>query len=343
MTETPKWKDGTYRMSSLNHVLFKVVGESCKAEPLSGTMDDSFSLGTWKYGDFGEAHPDVAKAAGKTTYNVDMNLWGGMWKCKGIVSEDGSKITVFSITNEVGHFELMSEEEYLAFMNNADPADAPPSHYKLQPEFQGKLIWVTGAPGLGKSTSGLYLSKMAGYVYYEADAWGMNVNPYIPPDVEEPSLATCKQKPLRGVPQERLDAIDKGIKDFMAMIEGKDFEQKSLENFYASMCKDILTEKKRMGGDWVVAQAVPSRALRDHIRSQLGPELIFVVLSMPKEDQKARLIQRHGEESGFLEHLEKMDIWEPAEADEERTIDLQLTKDMDRKEVARKILDMIPQ
>ena len=60
MTETPKWKDGTYRMSSLNHVLFKVVGESCKAEPLSGTMDDSFSLGAWKYGDFGEAHPDVA-------------------------------------------------------------------------------------------------------------------------------------------------------------------------------------------------------------------------------------------------------------------------------------------
>ena len=117
-----------------------------------------------------------------------------------------------------------------------------------------------------------------------------------------------------------LDAIEKGIKDFKAMIEGKDFEQKSLENFYASMCKDIITEKKRMGGDWVVAQAVPSRALRDHIRSQLGPDLIFVVLSMPKEDQKARLIQRHGEESGFLEHLEKMDIWEPAEADEERIV-----------------------
>ena len=86
MTETPKWKDGTYRMSSLSHVIFKVVGESCKAEPLSGKMDDSISLGTWKYGDCGQAHPDVAKAAGKTIYNVEMNLVGGMWKCKGIVS-----------------------------------------------------------------------------------------------------------------------------------------------------------------------------------------------------------------------------------------------------------------
>ena len=65
MTETPKWKDGTYRMSSLSHVIFKVVGESCKAEPLSGKMDDSISLGTWKYGDCGQAHPDVAKAAGR--------------------------------------------------------------------------------------------------------------------------------------------------------------------------------------------------------------------------------------------------------------------------------------
>ena len=70
---------------------------------------------------------------------------------------------------------------------------APSSHYKIQPESIGKLLWVTGAPGMGKSTSGLILSKTAGYVYYEADAFGMLVNPYIPPDVEEPSLATMKQ------------------------------------------------------------------------------------------------------------------------------------------------------
>ena len=101
-----------------------------------------------------------------------------------------------------------------------DPHDAPSNHYKIEPENMGKLLWLSGAPGLGKSTSGLYLSRKAGYVYYEADAFGGHLNPYIPPNVAEPSLATMKQRPLKGVPKERLDAVNNNINECMKMIVG---------------------------------------------------------------------------------------------------------------------------
>ena len=43
-----------------------------------------------------------------------------------------------------------------------DPIDAPPCPYKIQPEFQGKLLWITGSPGMGKSTSAQLLARNKG-------------------------------------------------------------------------------------------------------------------------------------------------------------------------------------
>ena len=156
-------------------------------------------------------------------------------------------------------------------------------------------------------------------------------------------MATGKQRALIGVPQERTDAIKQGMKDFIAMIEGKSFDQKNVEAFYTAMCKDINAERKRMGGDWVVAQAVPTRSLRDHIRKQLGPDLIFVVLNMTKEDQMKRIMQRHGEEqSTIVDFLTKLyDFYEPATEDEENAIDVEVTNDMSREDVVQKILNML--
>ena len=61
----------------------------------------------------------------------------------------------------------------------------------------GKIIWLSGPPGAGKSTSGLLLAKKYGYVYYEADGFMFGVNPYVPLDATEPSLATMSQPPLK--------------------------------------------------------------------------------------------------------------------------------------------------
>ena len=91
------------------------------------------------------------------------------------------------------------------------------------------MIWISGPPGLGKSTSAQLLSREHGFVYneadcffgfrmtannkqrstkinkdkqrfvyYEADCFFGLRNPYIPPDVENPTLATRMQRKLIG-------------------------------------------------------------------------------------------------------------------------------------------------
>ena len=66
-------------------------------------------------------------------------------------------------------------------------------------------------------------------------------------------------------------------------------EDHKLEIFYS---ENILQERKRIGGDWLVAQAFPTMKLRDLIKSKLGPNLQFVVLNLDKDHQEERLMQR---------------------------------------------------
>jgi len=305
---------------------------------------DRFSRGTWKYGDYGEVHSAVAEATGKTSNDVEMSLWAGMMVFNGVLSDDGKKITYWdTMMNELGAFEWMTDEEFEEMKNYGDPANAPSSHYKIQPENLGKFLFITGAPGLGKSTLGHLLSKMAGYVHYEGDCFDQFVNPYISPEATEPSLEQLKQKPLIGIPQDRVDAIVAGQEDFMALAEGKEYNMENVEKYYIAMCKDIASERKRIGGDWAVAHACPSRHLRDVIKAELGPDLIFVVLNLSKEEQMDRLRKRHGEENeGVNELLGNMyDLYEPATEDEENAINLVLTNEMTREEVAEKLLKML--
>ena len=60
----------------------------------------------------------------------------------------------------------------------------------------GKIIWLSGAPGMGKSTSAQMLGRDHGYVYYEADTFGLMKNPFIDLNADNPSMAQMKQKIL---------------------------------------------------------------------------------------------------------------------------------------------------
>ena len=59
------------------------------------------------------------------------------------------------------------------------------------------------------------------------------------------------------------------------------------------MAKNVRQEKDRISGNWVVAQAVPTREMRDCIKEILGPEAIFVTLTLSEEPQKERVKARH--------------------------------------------------
>ena len=51
---------------------------------------------------------------------------------------------------------------------------------------------------MGKSTSAQLLARERGYVYYEADTFRRMVNPFIPLNVDNPSMAITRQKKLNG-------------------------------------------------------------------------------------------------------------------------------------------------
>jgi len=115
-----------------------------------------------------------------------------------------------------------------------------------------------------------------------------------------------------------------------------------LESVYGELCKDILRERKRMGGDWAVATLLMDRQIRDFVRSQMSPELQIVVLDMTLEDQMERVRGRHGGEEAAVDMFKAVyDISEPAQEDEPNTIDLKVTPDMKPQDVVKKVLQMI--
>ena len=123
---------------------------------------------------------------------------------------------------------------------------------------------------------------------------------------------------------------------------GQDFNTKNTEQYYSALCKDIRIEKKRMGGNWVVAQAVPTKHLRDHIKKELGDNVIFIILDMKKDDQRKRIIARHGEGGGFLETLVNIyDRFESPSQEEKDVITINVNNDMSRDNLVDEIVEYI--
>ena len=338
------WRNGYYHSRGHPCMLLFVEGENMIIHPASGkpsnVYDNPKCKGTWTYGDFGEASPDVAKESGKSRYNVKMNTSSYLFPSNLVLSDDGKTLTFYGITRSVDIYEWMNDAEFAKFIASGDPADNMPHQYKEQPENQGKLVWLSGVAGLGKSTSALLLAKKEGYVLYEADSFFFHMNPYVSTDVAEPTLAMFGQHFLTGVPQDRIDCVAEGISSLKDFAEGREYDYEKYSSLYTLMCKDIAREHKRIGGDFAVAQGAPTRKIRDHIRDQLGKNLIFLILCMSKEDQLARIIARHGEEAThIIEPISKVyHLFEPAAEDEANTINVSITTEMTRDDVVEKII-----
>ena len=213
--------------------------------------------------------------------------------------------------------------------------------YKVQPENQGKLLFISGASGSGKSTTALKLAQKEGFVYYEADGFIFLRNPYIPLDAEEPSLATWKQKRIRGMSKEYFVAYE-GFDKVMDhdMPKGDLTEQEDAFPFFKLMSKDIAKEKKKIGGDWVVAFAVPTRKLRDVIKEECNAT--FVVLTISEETQQQRLSKRHPKNEKVVKHLTKIhNCYESVQPDEKDAYEVIITPDMEQDDVVQKVIDLI--
>merc|ERR1712179_735348 len=217
-----------------------------------------------------------------------------------------------------------------------------------EPERQGKLVWITGAPGLGKSTTAQLLSRHHGYVYYEGDCFFGLRNPYIPSDVPEPSLAQLKQRKLIGEGvKERQELFRRVNKAFMKLFgdsgeELNDIDYKVIKEGYKAMCDDIKKERERMGGDWAICCVLLTRKIRDIVRTELGGELEIVCLDMEVEDQMARVRSRHAGDDSSVEMMKKAyHLCELPGEDESNIVEVKVTPDKTPSDILRMVLEKV--
>jgi len=329
--------NGNYKATGQWYLSIKVTGsKGVLTEPTNSNMEAKI-----KIGEFGEADPEIVKTTGEKFYNIEFTYPGDMTEL-GVVSADGLKITSKGMLG-ISVLEWTTEEEAAALAAEGDPIEAPPGDYKIQPEYLGKLLWITGQPGLGKSTSAQLLCKDHGYVYYEADCFASCRNPYIPGQGPNPTMAQVNQKPLKGKGlDERLEICKKAGDMFIGVFKGEEFNPEIMKEYYTAMCTDILSERKRIGGDWAIAAVTMTREMRDHIRSRLGPDLVFVILNMDAEEIKKRVKARHhGEEQavGMFEPVNK--LCDPIGDDEENAVSVPVTNEMSKEDVLNKILELV--
>ena len=271
---------------------------------------------------------------------------------KGVVNNDGTQIHLKSFTpGSIDVIDWLSEEEKNKLLADREPAEAPvlPDYIKVQPENQGKLLWFSGPPGAGKSTTAQLMAKKYGYVYYEADCVRSFVNPFIDVDVPNPTMAQMNQKPLKGVSKNLLKLNELTSQMAKQRKEQNDKEYlNNFDHFITEICtlsaEDILFHKNRIGGDWAVALAVSSKKHREVLRKAIGSDLYIFVLNLTRESNLKRVIERHGAEHGkeMAKMFEKIiKQYEPAEDDEVNTFNIEVTEEMTPDDVVEKAMSCL--
>jgi len=351
--------EGYYRASDTFYKILKNENGKFVASDASG---NEFSIKI-EYGDFGEADPEVEKRSEGKTYNVKLTVSIGDTEKEekkeedgegdapkmefsdlGVIFDGGRKCSMKGFTGIAG-LEKITKEEFEEIMNDFEPIEAPPGPYKVQPEKKGKILWFTGAPGMGKSTSAQILARNHGYVYYEADCFGACRNPYVPLDADNPSMAQMYQKPLRGQGDEERKAVMRKVQAHLGdMMQGKDYDKEALLKYYSLMAEDIGKEKKRIGGDFAIAHVLLTADIRAVVRDLLGPDLIIVVLTMSSADRRERILERHHGDEHSANVLDQFDkVMEGVRENEPNTIELRVGSTMTKDEVVAEIMQKVEQ
>ena len=123
-----------------------------------------------------------------------------------------------------------------------------------------------------------------------------------------------------------------------------DAAEETLNPLYDHMSNHVMIQRKKIGGDMAIAQAVFCRRQRDKLREIIGPDLIFIVLNMTKECQKKRIQGRHGDSMSeefkviFVKYAE---MCEPAGDDEENAFNVTISEDMSKDDVVKKVLEIV--
>ena len=97
-----------------------------------------------KFGSFGEVDPELVEMTGEKFYNLELSFdfVGREMADYGVLLENGTKLVIKGLSG-IRTLVWVTAEEAELMANDGDPIEAPSSHYKVQPERQGRLIWIT--------------------------------------------------------------------------------------------------------------------------------------------------------------------------------------------------------
>jgi len=305
----------------------KFEGESDSERGSDGEGSKGWLLGDYKVGDINFAIASVTKERQviqqlKFLESEDEAMLEMVWE----VGEQENKVMITlnnetkeatisadrkTITGGPGmllHSELtwVPPDEAEQIRNRPKEAVTCPSvPHPLQPGKPGKLLFLSGPPGTGKSTMASLISERENRVFYEGDGFFLGFNPYISPGEDQVKCRSEKPALIGPGMKERL----KGMFDYFGFTmtvarertvrnrrgkASKPIDHSGKDRFLQLMAEDIARERMRVGGDWVVAFAVYDREDRDIFRKVLGNEVIFVLLDLDKDLMKKRLSRRKG-------------------------------------------------
>jgi len=344
------WVDGVYSYSRQGQIIGCLtikgdVGWFSFAEPGSEEPEDEKKKRFLKSGVFTSSDRRGLDATGADTYNIEIESDDNDTRSHGVVSSDGKKITMMN-----GYiYEFMDEEAIKQLKANKDPAENIPNNYKPQP--RGPIVWISGMSGMGKTTTAKLLQEKEGFVNYEGDCFIMGYNPYVGAAPAGPSYFGTR--PLSGITQERKDvckvAINEGYMN--GVLKGKAVDPKIWSDFYTLLCQDILKERSKLGGKWVVNQAVYSKVAREVIREKLGDDLTMVVLVSDDQNlQMERMAKRALGEGDVSKEARKESEetmkrrtggGDEVEEDEPNTYAVKVTKAMTPEDVAEIVLNLV--
>lgn len=295
-----------------------------------------------EYGQIDEAKPELQEASGKVMHNIKLN--GGMATMKAIMNDEGTRIWIWGWSNKMEVWDWLTPENLQAMKDDRDDYLAPSApHITPRPGTPGRVYWLSGPPGAGKSTTCQLMARNNDYIYYEADCVMQLINPFTDVHADNPTMASGDNRALKGMPKDEAMTILQTSADFDACING---DMSNFDNvaqpLYSAMVKDILRQKERLGGDFAIAHAVATRHSRDNIRKAMGKDVIFIILSLTRKCQEKRILGRHGENVEFGDFMDKFyDLYEPAGRDEPNAFNVTIDDNESKSDVLLKVLNLI--
>ena len=130
------WRDGKYKSGDGGQDLITINGDTV-------TFSFSFNKAKLKYGSFGPADARIVEVTGQSDYNVELsyNFVNKEMSDFGVILEDGTKLVLKGMSGILTRI-WISDEEAELIEKDGDPIDAPTSPHKIEPERQGRSVFV---------------------------------------------------------------------------------------------------------------------------------------------------------------------------------------------------------